>query len=160
MEKSLSRSGEQRDPFDSAQGRLLDPINKMHSSRSLFFIAIALVLASCGEPERRRSAAISATAARAGSDFDAVGKVSLYPGESCASQIMFVFHGARSASAGRRRDESTSISMAAPFHQSKVLTDAARDHRTVHVSGKWRRGKASGCSYVEATQVEVQKSFW
>jgi len=122
----------------------------MYSSRSLFFIAIALVLASCGEPERPRPAAISATAARAGSDFDEVGKVSLYPGESCASQIMFIFHSARS----------TSVSMAAPFKQSKVLTDAARDRRAVHVSGKWRRGKAPGCSYVEATQVDVQKSFW
>ena len=40
------------------------------------------------------------------------------------------------------------------------MTDASHDHKTVHVSGKWRRGKASGCSYVEATQVEVQKSFW
>jgi len=26
--------------------------------------------------------------------------------------------------------------------------------------GKWRCGKAPDCSYVEATQVEVQKSFW
>jgi len=63
---------------------------------------------------------------------------------------MFVFH----------RTRSTSVSMAAPFRVSKVLTDAAHDHQAVHVIGQWRRGKAAGCSYVEATQAEVQKSFW
>jgi hypothetical protein len=115
-----------------------------------WLLAIALMLAGCGEPERPRPVAISTGAARGGSSFDQVGKVSLYPGESCASQIMFVFHSGRS----------TSISLAAPFHQSKILTDAAHDHQTVHVWGKWRRGKAPDCYYVEATQVEVQKSFW
>jgi hypothetical protein len=117
---------------------------------SVFCFAILLMFASCGEPERPRPAAVSATAARAGANFDEVGKVSLYPGESCASQIMFVFHGARS----------TSVSMAAPFRVSNILTDAARDRKTVHVSGKWRRGKVPGCSYVEATEAEVRKSFW
>ncbi|HET9856227.1 MAG TPA: hypothetical protein VFP99_00185 [Chthoniobacterales bacterium] len=112
--------------------------------------AIVFVLSGCGEPEKPKPVAISAGAARTGSSFDQVGKVSLYPGESCASQIMFVFHSGRS----------TSISLAAPFHESKILTDAAHDHRTVHVWGKWRRGKAAGCSYVEATHVEVRKSFW
>ena len=63
---------------------------------------------------------------------------------------MFVFHSGRS----------TSISLAAPFLQSKILTDAAHDHRSVRVFGRWRRGKAPGCYYVEATQVEVQKSLW
>jgi len=111
--------------------------------------AIAFVLISCGEPEKPRAAATNVNAAPVGT-FNQVGKVSLYPGESCASQIMFAFHSARS----------TSISLAAPFHESKILTDAAHDHRTVHVWGKWRRGKAPGCYYVEATQVEVQKLFW
>jgi hypothetical protein len=113
-------------------------------------VAIALVLAGCGEPERAKPSAVSAGGMRAGSTFDQVGKVSLYPGESCASQIMFLFHSGRS----------TSVSMAAPFHVSKILTDAAREHRTVRVWGKWRRGTAPGCNYVEATQAEVRKSFW
>src|SRR5207248_2053943 len=113
-------------------------------------IAIALVIASCGEPERPKPAAISVSAGRGGGQFDQIGKVSLYPGESCASQIMFVFHSGRSRS----------ISMAAPFRVSRILTDAAHDHKTVHVWGKWRRGNTAGCSYVEATQVESQKSFW
>jgi hypothetical protein len=117
---------------------------------SAFSFAILLMFASCGEPERPKPAAISATGARAGAGFDEIGKVSLYPGESCASQIMFVFHSERS----------TSISLAAPFRESRILTDAAHNYRSVRVLGKWRRGKAPGCSYVEATEVEVQKSFW
>ena len=118
--------------------------------RSLSILAATLVLASCGEPERPQPAVIRAQPFRAAGDFDEVGKVSLFTGESCASQVMFVFHGARS----------TSISMAAPFRISKLLTEAAHDRKTVHVSGKWRRGKVPECNYVEATQAEVQKSFW
>jgi len=123
----------------------------MNSFRhSCFLFAIVFVLASCGEPERPKAAATTSNAGPVGSSFDQVGKVSLYPGESCASQIMFVFHTARS----------TSISLAAPMRESKILTDAAHDRRTVRVFGKWRRGKAPGCYYVETTQVEVQKSLW
>jgi hypothetical protein len=118
---------------------------------SASMLTSVLMLAGCGEPEKPRAATATAvTGAPVGASFNQVGKVNLFPGESCASQIMFVFHSGRS----------TSISMAAPFHQSKILTDAAHDHLTVHVWGKWRRGGAPGCSYVEATQVEVQKSFW
>ena len=112
--------------------------------------AIVFALAGCGEPERPKAATTNVSATSFGASFDQIGKVSLYPGESCASQIMFVFHSGRS----------TSISMAAPFRVSRILTDAAHDHKTVHVWGKWRRGKTAGCSYVEATQVESQKSFW
>ena len=114
-----------------------------------FVIALAFVLASCGEPEKPRAATTNAGAVPVGT-FDQVGKVSLYPGESCASQIMFVFHSGRS----------TSISLAAPMRETKILTDAAHEHRSVRVFGKWRRGKAAGCYYVEATQVEAQKSLW
>jgi len=116
---------------------------------SAWLLAIAFVLAGCGEPEKPRAATTNAGATRAGSSFDQVGKVSLYPGESCASQIMFVFHPGRS----------TSISLAAPMRETKILTDAAHDRHSVRVLGKWRRGKAPGCYYVEATQVEVQKSL-
>src|SRR5882762_3748438 len=118
---------------------------------SAFSFAILLMFASCGEPEKPRAVTTTGvTAAPVGASFNQVGKVSLYPGESCASQIMFVFHSGKS----------TSISMAAPFRESKILTEAAHDHKTVHVWGKWRRGNTAGCSYVEATQVESQKSFW
>jgi hypothetical protein len=63
---------------------------------------------------------------------------------------MFVFHSGRS----------TSISLAAPMRQSKILTDAVHDRRSVRVLGRWRRGKAPGCYYVEATQVEAQEARW
>jgi hypothetical protein len=123
----------------------------MNSRRySALFFAFVLLLASCGEPERPKATTANLTTAPVGGSFDQVGKVSLYPGESCASQIMFVFHSGRSRS----------TPMAAPFRVSKILTDAAHDRRTVRVLGKWRRGKTAGCSYVEAAQVESQKSFW
>jgi hypothetical protein len=117
---------------------------------SLFSVVIVVLLAGCGEPERPKPATVSAKPFRPAGDFYDVGKVTLFKGEACASQVMFVFHGGRS----------NAVSMAAPFHISKVLTDAARDRKTVRVSGKWRRGKDAGCIYVEATQAEVQKSFW
>lgn len=120
------------------------------SGYSAVAFLIVFAFAGCGEPERPQPAAIRAQPFRGGGDFDEVGKISLFEGEGCASQIVFVFHGARS----------TSISMAAPFRVSKILTDAAHKHQTVHVIGKWRRAKAPGCSYVEATQVEIRKSFW
>jgi hypothetical protein len=116
---------------------------------ALLFIS-ATLLAGCGEPERPGPLAVVARPFRVSGDFDGVGKVSLFQGESCTSQIMFVFH----------RGKSTPISIAAPFRLSQILTAAAHDHKTVHITGKWRRGKAADCWYVEATQVEVRKSFW
>ncbi len=122
---------------------------KFVSHCGLFFL-IVLAFASCGEPERVKPVAFRPSAARAGGEFDEVGTVTLYPGESCASQVVFIFH-----------NESKSISLAAPWHQSEILKDAARSHRNVRVVGKWRRGKTPDCTYIEATQVEaIQKSFW
>jgi hypothetical protein len=116
-----------------------------------FGLALVVALASCGEPERARPAAAHPHAARTGGEFDEVGTVTLYPGESCASQVVFVFH----------TGGSTPISLAAPWQQSQVLTDAVHSHRRVRVVGKWRRGKTPDCTYVEATQADVvQKSFW
>ena len=118
---------------------------------SCFVFAVAFALASCAEPEKPKAALTSVNRARMGSGFDQVGKVSLFVGESCASQIMFVFHSGRSAS----------ISVAAPIKQSKILTEAVHNHRSVRVKGRWRRGgMTTDCFYVEATQVEVQKSLW
>ena len=118
--------------------------------RSLSIVTVALALASCGEPERAKPVAIHPRAPRVGGEFDQVGTVTGYPGESCASQVVFLFHSG-----------SQSTSMAAPFHISKVLSEAAHNHKTVHVVGKWRRGKTPDCTYIEATQAElIQKSFW
>jgi len=85
-------------------------------------------------------------AATVGSRFDQVGRVTLYAGEPCTSQIMFDFHGAGST-----------IWLAAPRSETDILTDAAKKNRRVHISGKWRRGGQSNCSYVEVTSAELTR---
>lgn len=85
-------------------------------------------------------------AAPIGLRFDQVGRVALYAGEPCASQIMFDFHGAGST-----------VWLAAPRSETDILTDAARKGRRVHVLGKWRRGGQSNCSYVEVTNAELTR---
>jgi hypothetical protein len=82
----------------------------------------------------------------AGVRFDQVGSVTLYPGEPCTPQIMFDFHGPRST-----------VWLGAPKYETKILTEAAKNNRRVHVSGKWRRGGQSNCSYVEVTSAEVTR---
>jgi hypothetical protein len=78
--------------------------------------------------------------------FDQVGRVSLYGGEPCTSQIMFDFHGAGST-----------VWLAAPKHETKILTDAAKKNQPIHISGKWRRGGQPNCRYVEVTSAEVTR---
>ena len=90
--------------------------------------------------------AAQARAVPSGVRFDQVGSVTLYAGEPCTSQIMFDFHGAGSA-----------LWLAAPKHETKILTEAAKNNRRVHISGKWRRGGQSNCSYVEVTSAEVTR---
>jgi len=104
--------------------------------------------ASCAQPIKPGPMERSAVS---GSRFDAIGNVTLHPGQPCASQIMFDFRRGRSAPI---------VWLAAPMRESTILTNAANHRIRVHIVGKWRRGKASGCNYVEATQVEVQKSAW
>jgi hypothetical protein len=85
-------------------------------------------------------------AAPVGVRFDQVGSVMLYAGEPCTPQIMFNFRGAGST-----------VWLGAPKHETKILTEAAKNNRRVHVSGKWRRGGLSNCSYVEVTSAEVTR---
>lgn len=87
-----------------------------------------------------------ARAAAVGFRFDQVGRVTLFAGEPCTPQIMFDFHGAGSTAW-----------LAAPRNETDILTDAARKNRRVHISGKWRRGGPSNCSYVEVTAAEVTR---
>ena len=82
----------------------------------------------------------------AGVHFDQVGSVTLYPGEPCTPQIMFNF-----------RSAGSTVRLGAPKHETKILTEAARSNRRVHISGKWRRGGQSNCSYVEVTSAEVTR---
>jgi hypothetical protein len=109
-------------------------------SHSFLFLAI-VILAGCAEP--KKPAAVE-KASVTGSRFDAVGKITLHAGQPCSSQIMFDF----------RTTTSKTVWLAAPMHESKLLTQAANQHRKIHVSGKWRRGQAAGCNYVEISKVD------
>ena len=82
----------------------------------------------------------------AGVRFDQVGSVSLYAGEPCTPQIMFNF-----------RSAGSTVWLAAPKHETKTLTEAAKNNGRVHISGKWRRGGQSNCSYVEVTSAELTR---
>lgn len=82
-------------------------------------------------------------AAAVGSRFDQIGRVTLYAGEPCAPQIMFNFRAAGST-----------VLLAAPMRETKILTDAAQKNRPVHVLGRWRHGGQSRCSYVQVTATE------
>jgi hypothetical protein len=87
-----------------------------------------------------------ARAVPTGLRFDQVGSVTMFPGEPCTPQIMFNFRGAGST-----------VWLGAPKHETKILTEAAKNRRHVHISGKWRHGGVSDCSYVQVTSVEITR---
>lgn len=89
---------------------------------------------------------VQARAVPTGLRFDQVGSVTLFPGEPCTPQIMFNF-----------RSAGSTVWLGAPKHETKMLSEAAKNHRRVHISGKWRRGAQSNCSYVEVTSAEVTR---
>jgi len=109
------------------------------------FIAVATLAGIAGCAQIKKPAA-QARAMPTGLRFEQVGRVSFYAGEPCASQIMFDFHGAGST-----------VWLAAPMHETKILTDATKKNRRVHILGKWRRGGQPNCSYVEVTNVELMR---
>ena len=115
--------------------------------KKFFFILIAgaalTLMAGCAQIKKPTS---RVRAMPSGSRFDRVGSVTLYAGQPCTPQIMFDFHGPGLA-----------VWLAAPMQQTKILTDAAKQHRRVHISGKWRRGAQSNCSYVEVTNAEITR---
>jgi len=132
----------------------MDFLKRFASSSDLFgmkkfllywFIAVAALAGMAGCAQVKKPAA-QVKAAAVGSRFDQVGRVTLYAGEPCTLQIMFDFHGAGST-----------VWLAAPMWETKILTDAANKNRRVHISGKWRRGGQSNCSYVEVTSAEVTR---
>lgn len=107
-------------------------------------IAAALPgMAGCAQI-KKPAAHVKATAFA--SRFDQVGRVTLYAGEPCTPQIMFDFHATQST-----------VSLAAPMRETKILTDAANKNQRVHISGRWRRGGESNCSYVQVTSAELTR---
>ena len=109
------------------------------------FIAGAALAGMAGCAQLKKPPA-QVRAVLTGVRFDQVGSVMLYAGEPCTPQIMFDFHGAGST-----------VWLGAPKHETKILTEAAKNNRRVHISGKWRRGGQSNCSYVEVTSAEVTR---
>jgi len=87
-----------------------------------------------------------ARAVPAGLRFDQVGSVTLFPGEPCTPQIMFSF-----------RSAGSTVWLGAPKHEAKILTEAAKSNQRVHISGRWRRGGLSNCSYVAVTSAELTR---
>ena len=110
-----------------------------------WFVAVAALAGIIGCAQIKKPAA-QARAMPSGLHFDQVGRVTLYAGEPCTPQIMFDFHGPRST-----------VWLAAPKLETETLTDAANKNQRVHVSGKWRRGGQSKCSYVEVTNAELTR---
>ena len=112
----------------------------------LIWVIAGAALAGMAGCAQIKKPAAQTRAVPAGVRFDQVGSVTLYPGEPCTPQIMFDFHGSGST-----------VWLGAPKYESKILTEAAKNHRRVHISGKWRRGGQSNCSYVEVTSAEVTR---
>ena len=112
----------------------------------LIWVIAAAALAGMAGCAQIKKPAAQARAVPAGVHFDQVGSVTLYPGEPCTPQIMFDFHGSGST-----------VRLGAPKHETKILTEAAKNNRRVHISGKWRRGGQSNCSYVEVTIAELTR---
>jgi len=117
----------------------------MRKFLSSWVIAGAALAGMAGCAQIKKPAA-QVRAVPTGVRFDQVGSVTLYPGEPCTPQIMFNFWSAGST-----------VCLGAPKHETKVLTEAAKNNRPVHIAGKWRRGGQSNCSYVEVTSAEVTR---
>ena len=108
-------------------------------------IAGAAVVGMAGCAQIKKPA-LQARAVPAGVRFDQVGLVSLFLGEPCTPQIMFNF-----------RSPGSMVRLGARKQETKILTEAAKNERRVHISGKWRRGGVSNCSYVEVTSAEIAR---
>ena len=115
----------------------------MKNSALILSVAAAALLAGCAQVKKPP---VQTRAMPTGLHFDQIGQVNLFAGEPCTPQIMFDFHGAGSTTW-----------LAAPKNETKILTDAAKKNRRVHIAGKWQRGGLSNCSYVEVTRVEVTR---
>ncbi|HEY6153848.1 MAG TPA: hypothetical protein VIW07_08930 [Candidatus Udaeobacter sp.] len=112
-------------------------------SLALLIAAALAGMAGCAQIKKPPA---QARAVPTGLRFDQVGLVTLFPGEPCTPQIMFNF-----------RSAGSTVWLGAPKHETRTLTEAAKNNQRIHVSGKWRHGAQSNCSYVEVTSAEVMR---
>ena len=117
------------------------------SIRFLFAAAVLLSIVVACAPVQTATAG----SRPANRPFNHAGKVTLHRGQPCTSQIMFDFHPA---------DSKTVVWLAAGLRQSQKLTDAAKHHRALTISGTWKAGREKGCSYVDVKNVTIQPSKW
>lgn len=115
-------------------------------TRSLTLLIAGAALAGLAGCAQIKKPPVQARAVPTGLRFDQVGSVTLFPGEPCTPQIMFSF-----------RSAGSTVWLGARKNDTKILTEAARSSRRVHISGKWRHGTESNCSYVEVTSAEVTR---
>ena len=121
--------------------------NSVDMKKVLLSLVIAgAALAGMAGCAQLKKPAAQVRAVPAGARFDQVGSVTLYPGEPCTPQIMFSF-----------RSAGSTVWLGAPKNETKMLTEAAKNNRRVHISGKWRRSGQSNCSYVEVTSAEITR---
>jgi hypothetical protein len=113
---------------------------------SLAWLIAAAALAGLAGCAQIKKPPAQARAMPTGLRFDQVGSVTMFPGEPCTPQIMFNF-----------RSAGSTVWLGAPKHETKMLTEAAKNNRSVHISGKWRRGGQPNCRYVEVTSAEVTR---
>ena len=125
----------------------------MKISRALTIFVMAVLLVSCAEP-RKPVAVVHARAI--GASFVSYGTVAFHQGQPCASQIMYDFRGAGPTTRGLTVARST-VWLAAPMRETRLLTEAASCNCPVRVSGTWRRGRDRGCSYIQVLSVEMMK---
>jgi hypothetical protein len=115
--------------------------------KKFFFNLIAgAALTSMAGCAQMKKPSAQTRAVAAGVRFDQVGSVTMFPGEPCTPQIMFNF-----------RSAGSTVLLGAPKHETRILTEAAKDNQRVHISGRWRRGGQTNCSYVEVTSAEVTR---
>jgi hypothetical protein len=112
----------------------------------LTWVIAAAALAGIAGCAQIKKPAAQARAVPTGLRFDQLGSVTLFPGEPCTPQIMFNF-----------RSAGSTVWLGARKNETKILTEAAKNNRRVHISGKWRRGGLSNCSYVEVTSADLTR---
>ena len=112
----------------------------------LFLAATPLILLAVTAGAAPRPTHPVAKAIAVEKHFEGKGRVLLFQGQPCSPQIMFDL---------RQSFPKSTIRLAAPFRESRVLTDAARHRRTVHIIGIWRHGRDKLCRFVDVTKVIV-----
>lgn len=125
----------------------------MNARFLLSILVVVGLLASCVEPTKP-AAMVHPPAT--GNSFINYGTVAFHQGQPCASQIMYDFRGAGATRHGLGVARST-VWLAAPIRESRLLTEAANCNCPVHISGTWRRGRDRGCSYVQVMSVDLMK---